>query len=183
MPPRPILTTRRLLLRPVRLSDVPAIHAHDLSEGVALNLGFPVPTSLAQTRRAVRGHAAAWNKASPAHMSFSIVHRRSGEWAGGMSLRWPHKGVGEIGVSIRRDLWRNGYASEAAGKIVDWAFRECEAHRVQATCWVENRRSARVLRKIGMRKEGGLRGYLRCGDWIRDEFMWGIPRPDWRRRR
>ena len=78
--------------------------------------------------------------------------------------------------------WGNGYAPEAAQKIIDTAFGRFKAHRVQATCWVKNTKSQRVLRKIGMKKEGRMRSYMRVGSLVRDEFLWGITRSDWRKR-
>ena len=58
------------------------------------------------------------------------------------------------------------------------AFDKLGAHRVQATCWVKNARSAGVLKNAGLRKEGRLSGFLKRGRWVRDEFMFGLARKD-----
>lgn len=78
----------------------------------------------------------------------------------------------------RPSHWGKGYATEAVGRVVETAFRKFSAHRVQATCWVKNQGSARVLEKCGFRREGRLRGFMRVGDRIRDEFGYGITRAD-----
>lgn len=88
------------------------------------------------------------------------------------------RSVGELGYSIHPRFWGNGYASEAVRRVVDLAFGELGAHRVQATCWVKNPRSAGVLKNAGLRKEGTLRGYLKRGRMVRDEFMFGLARKD-----
>lgn len=98
-------------------------------------------------------------------------------------LRWPHRGLGEIGYGLHPRNWGRGYATEAVKRITALAFDRFGAHRVQATCWAKNAASARVLVKAGYNKEGRLRGYLKRGDAVRDEFMFGLARADRRRRR
>ena len=64
----------------------------------------------------------------------------------------------EMGWIIHPDYWNNGYASEAAKAMIYFAFKELNAHRIQALCHEHNHRSERVMISIGMHKEGTLRG-------------------------
>lgn len=173
------LTTRRLLLRLPEAGDAEYIFTYASLEKVALPAGFPRHRTLADARRWVRAAHKEWTKEFPHPMPFTIVLKKTGKPIGGMNLRWPHAGVAEFGYSLHPDHWGRGYAPEAARKLVDLAFSKHGAHRVQATCWVKNPRSARVLRKVGLRKEGRLRGYLKRAGVVRDEFVWGITRKDW----
>jgi ribosomal-protein-alanine N-acetyltransferase len=50
--------------------------------------------------------------------------------------------------------------TEALTPIVEWALAQPRIFRVWATCDIENRRSARVLEKVGMQFEGVLRRYV-----------------------
>lgn len=177
------IATKRLILRPIRLGDAAAMFEHSSHPDVPRYGGFPPPRSIADTRKVVRRMAADWKRRGPKRMAFAILLKRDGTWLGGTSLRWPHVGVGEIGYGLSPRYWGNGYASETAQALVDLAFGELGAHRVQATCWVKNPRSEGVLRKIGLRKEGRLRGFLKQGGRVRDEFVFGITLPDWKRRR
>jgi RimJ/RimL family protein N-acetyltransferase len=174
------LSTRRLILRPLALSDSSALYALGSREEVAGLAGFPRYKSPAEARRHVRRTLAASRKPALKQLSLAVVLKSNGEFIGGVSLRWPHDGVGELGYLIAPAHWGRGYAPEAARKLADLAFSRLGAHRVQATCWVKNPRSARVLEKIGMRREGRLRGYLKRGRAVRDEFVWGMTRADWR---
>jgi RimJ/RimL family protein N-acetyltransferase len=63
----------------------------------------------------------------------------------------------DIGFALAKRNWGNGYMTEAAQAIVDWAFKQDGIFRVWAFCDRENRSSARVLEKVGMRREGVLR--------------------------
>ena len=172
--------TRRLLLRPPAPADAPAIFAHGRLEEVAFPAGFPRHETQADARRYVRGARREWKRTGLKKMAFAITLKRDGTWIGGANLRWPHAGVGELGYSLHPDYWGRGYAAEAARVLLNAAFAEFGAHRVQATCWVKNRRSAAVLRKLGLKREGRLRGYMKRGDVVRDEFIWGVTREDWR---
>ena len=172
------LTTRRLSLRPIRLSDAPLVYAMATAPGVAFPAGYPTPNSFRVSRARVAAFAAAWRKKTPTLMVFSVVRRSDGAWLGLANLRWPHGGVGELGYSLHPDHWGQGYASEAVKLLVRLAFVEFGAHRVQATCWVKNPRSMGVLKNAGLKKEGTLRGYLKCGKIVRDEFMFGLARKD-----
>ena len=176
-----VLRTNRLVLRPIRLGDLAAVYDCHRQDAVAVNAGFPSPRSIEDSRAYVASRVDAWKTVPPPVLTFSIL-TKAGAWAGALSLRWAHPGLGELVYSLHPEFWGRGYAPEAAAALSDWAFRQ-GAHRVQATCWTENKRSAAVLRKIGLRREGRLRGYLRRGDWVRDEHMWGMTRPDWERAR
>jgi RimJ/RimL family protein N-acetyltransferase len=63
----------------------------------------------------------------------------------------------DIGYEIDPQYWGRGYATEAARAIVVFGFTTLGAHRIWAQCIAENRASARVLEKVGMRLEGRLR--------------------------
>lgn len=62
----------------------------------------------------------------------------------------------EIGWMLHRAYWKKGYAIEAAAAVMDAAFRGGLAHRVIAMCNPENVASERLMRRLGMRKEGQL---------------------------
>lgn len=66
----------------------------------------------------------------------------------------------DFGYVLTREVWGNGYATEAAKAVVDWAKDQAEILRIWATCDVENMASARVLEKAGLKLEGILRKYM-----------------------
>lgn len=56
----------------------------------------------------------------------------------------------EFGYRIVPSYRRQGYASEAAQAMIDWAFCQPGVQRVTAGCDADNIASKRVLEKIGM---------------------------------
>jgi RimJ/RimL family protein N-acetyltransferase len=66
----------------------------------------------------------------------------------------------QFGYCLARDAWGNGYATEAALKVVEVALEDAAIWRVQAYCDVEHPASARVLEKAGLNLEGTLKKYI-----------------------
>lgn len=172
------LRTPRLMLQPVRMADAKAFFEPSSIPEVAKNAGF-LPKSISETKRYLRKSAAEWRKPKPERMTFSILLKRKKTWIGSLELRWLQDGVGEIGVFIHPDFWNNGYATEAAKMTLKWAFTRGHAHRIQGSCWVKNAASIRVLKKLGLRKEGRLRGVAKVGDELQDDFLFGATVADW----
>lgn len=113
------------------------------------------------------------------HPSWAIV--LDGVVVGGINLRlWPEHRLGELGYSIARSHWNRGYITEAAGAVVDTAFRTCtDLNRIRAFADARNTASQRVMQKIGMTKEGTLRqNRVERGTFV-DEAWFGVLRHEW----
>jgi [ribosomal protein S5]-alanine N-acetyltransferase len=70
----------------------------------------------------------------------------------------------EIGYHVRRDLWGNGYATEAAQACMQYAFTKLGVDRVISLIRPENVQSIRVAEKNGLTCEKIIfwRGYDHC---------------------
>ena len=58
----------------------------------------------------------------------------------------------EIGYGFLEDYWNNGYATEAVGALIEWAFNTSKVEKVIAETLQENYGSIRVLEKLHMQK-------------------------------
>jgi RimJ/RimL family protein N-acetyltransferase/shikimate kinase len=63
----------------------------------------------------------------------------------------------ELGYIFNPAFQNRGYATEAAGALIQYGFQHLGIHRVVAHCNPENVASWRVLEKIGLKREGYLR--------------------------
>ncbi len=102
--------------------------------------------------------------------TFLIHSRRSGELLGSVGGAIDRHRM-QFGYCLARDAWGHGYATEAATAFIAAALRLPELWRIQAFCDVENKASARVLEKSGLKHEGILRHYMvlpNMGDAPRD---------------
>jgi len=59
----------------------------------------------------------------------------------------------EVGYLLGREHWGNGYATEAALAVRDWALAELGLERLIALIYPDNVRSIRVAQKLGMEDE------------------------------
>ena len=111
----------------------------------------------------------------------AVCLRGGGRLIGNCGVRLAHNGarVGDIGYELAPDEWGHGYATEAACAIVAFGFQELRLHRLWATCIAENAASARVMEKVGMRREGQLREH----EWMKgrwwDSLLYGMLEHEW----
>ena len=86
----------------------------------------------------------------------------------------------DIGYELSPDFWGNGYATEAAGAMVDFGFAHLGLHRISSWCIAENIQSVHVLERLGFRREGHLRRneYFKRRWW--DTLLFALLVDEWR---
>ncbi|WP_245766717.1 GNAT family N-acetyltransferase [Streptomyces colonosanans] len=72
-----------------------------------------------------------------------------GELIGQISLRRRTPGMATLSYILREDTWGNGYATEAAKRVVQFAFTTAGLERLEAMHHPSNPASGRVLTKAG----------------------------------
>jgi RimJ/RimL family protein N-acetyltransferase len=88
----------------------------------------------------------------------------------------------EVGYVFLPEAAGRGYATEATEAMVELAFAELDAHRVSGRLDARNDASARVLARLGMRREALLReNEFVKGEWT-DEVVFAITEDEWRTR-
>jgi RimJ/RimL family protein N-acetyltransferase len=97
----------------------------------------------------------------------------------GLRMERPKALEAELGYEIDPRYWGRGYATEAARAMLAYGFKELGLHRIWAACLLENRASARVLAKLGMRCEGQLREnrWFKARWW--DTLLYSILEYEW----
>ena len=179
MIPMPILETDRLFLRRPELTDAADVQDYLQERQIAANtlhIPFPYPNGAAEAWVA-RTHTA--YDAGEA-CNFAIVHKDENRIIGAVALRLDleHRRA-ELGYWVGKPYWNNGYASEAAQRLVSYGFEVLGLNRIHATYFADNPASERVMQKIGMRYEGLMRQYyLKWGEF-RDTGLYAITRSDY----
>lgn len=171
------LQTDRLLLRAFRPGDLPAVHAYASDVEVVRYMDWG-PNTIEATRHHVNRSMAMAEVFPRLVFPYAVERLADRRVIGATELSMTsldHRRA-EMGYVFARDTWGQGYATEAAGALLGYAFGKLDLHRVAATCDPENIGSARVLQKIGMLPEGRLRAYfLIRGEW-RDRLMFAAVR-------
>ena len=150
---KPVLETRRLLLRQLTPEDFDAVFAilGDADVMYAWEHAF------------TRTEAARWlgkNVGRYLRDGFSYwaaIEKETGALIGLMGVLMEDAGgetVPGVGYLLRRDAWGRGYAAEGAAACARYALEALGFARVTAQIRPENERSVRVAQSLGMRRCG-----------------------------
>ena len=163
------LETERLLLRTFVAGDLEAILAMYGHPGVVRYL-YEEPLTREQAGAAMDKrlgmHAI---RAEGDGLRLAALLKTTRELIGDCSLFWlpgEHR-QGEIGFVFDPAHQGHGYATEAARVLLRIAFEELGLHRVVGRAEARNTASARVLEKLGMRREA----HLVENEWVKDEWQ------------
>ena len=85
-----------------------------------------------------------------------------------------------LGYAVDADRQGRGYATEAVGAVIRYAFDTLNLHRLETSYQPSNERSGRVLRKLGFTVEGYSRDYLRINSAWRDGIRVSLVNQAWR---
>ena len=166
------LTTKRLVLRPLLMSDVGLVIEMFTDHQIMKYAGGSISEEKINAemalniRRGGKGCVGVW----------CICDRASGEAFGSIALLplpidqdhtdWEQvvenqlpDGEIEIGYFLKRAAWGNGYATEAAERLLCFTFEDTSLKEVVAVIDPENKSSRRVLDKIGFVSTGTRRAY------------------------
>lgn len=178
----PILKTSRLVLRPFRPEDEPAIHAFGSDSEVVRHMVWG-PNSPEDTRHYLMQRLSIQKQADTGSYQFAITVAGGGKPIGSCGLEIENLELGEalFGYVLARSAWGKGYGTEAARRLLRFGFEDLRMHRIFATCRPENIRSQRVLEKLGMRLEAHFREHIRVrGEW-RDSLLYAMLAEEWRK--
>jgi [ribosomal protein S5]-alanine N-acetyltransferase len=195
------LETSHLLLRPPQPGDVPGVRRLLRRNAEHLRPWSPVPrtgedpSSLTEISKSILRQRREWSKGEA--FVFFIVPRADGtsaalprrgqdRYAGPLLGRIAFTSVvrgafmsAHLGYWIDRDHLGQGYATEAVGDAVSFAFGALGLHRVQAAVMPHNAASLRVLAKLGFRKEGECVRYLQIAGRWEDHHLFATTREEW----
>lgn len=149
----PELRTERLLLRAFRYED----HARWVEimrdERVGAGLGKPsglTPHEAWLDLAVLTGH---WLLRGYGH--WALEELETGELVGRVGLYYPPDWPGlEVGWTVAREHWGNGYAPEAGRAACRWAHEVRGAEHILSLIHPDNENSIRVAEKLGETLEG-----------------------------
>src|SRR5690606_65945 len=88
-------------------------------------------------------------------------------------------GVAGIGYAINPEYQRNGYATEIARALIQFAFGELAVVRVYAQCDTRNIASRLVMEKAGMSQVAIIQQHQRIRGVLSDSFRYEVLRAHW----
>ncbi|GII79440.1 N-acetyltransferase [Sphaerisporangium rufum] len=175
------IETPRLSLRPFTMDDLDGLHSFHSRADVARYLYWDART-LDETRTALakKTEMAELRKGGE-DLNLAVELRETGELIGDLYLFWrsaEHR-QGEIGFIFHPDHHGRGLAGEASREILRLGFEDLGLHRIYGRCDGRNTASARLMERLGMRREAHLvENELFKGEWS-DELVYAMLRREW----
>jgi RimJ/RimL family protein N-acetyltransferase len=177
--PTPTLLTARLRLRPFADADGDALFALHSKAHVLRYWDSPPWTERARAERFLARSRQLAEDGTGARLA---MDRRSD----GSFIGWCNLGdwnadyrSARLGYCLDDSAWGQGYATEAVGAVLGWAFETLDLNRVQAEADTRNVASARVLEKLGFVREGTLREDCVVNGDVSDSWVYGLLRREW----
>ncbi len=177
----PELDTKRLLLRRMTMADAQDIFAYSRDPEVSRHVLWDAHRSIHDSRAYLRYIQRQYRNNEPS--SWGIELKETGHLVGTIGFMWwnQENRSAEVGYSLSRVQWNRGLMTEALREVIRFGFEEMDLHRIEAQHEVSNPASGRVMEKVGMRREGVLRGRLynkgRFVDVAVYAILCGDPRP------
>lgn len=176
------LETQRLILRSFRDDDLDTFVAYRSDPAIARYQSWEAPYSakwaaafIAELQETVPGTPGQWYQAA-------LEMKASGAMIGDCAFRVQadNPKEAEIGFTLGRAYQGQGYGTEAVGRLLAYLFDNLDLHRVVAICLVKNLTSARLLERVGMRREAHfVENVWYKGAWA-SEYWYGILQQEWR---
>lgn len=179
------IETERLRLRPFSRGDVDAVFAYRQRPDVARYL-MDEPMTRETCTEAVQFRVSQFAFSAESDKIFLAVERRDdGVMLGEVSLVLRDRPArqAELGYIFNPDVHGAGYATEAAGRLLELGFEGAGLHRIFARCAAANARSWRLMERLGMRREAEFREHaLVKGGWDH-ELIYALLEEEWRDRK
>ena len=173
------IETERLVLRRFVSDDAPAMYKNWASDPeVTKFLTWPPHGSVDVTRKLIDMWISGYSR--PDSYSWAIVLKEINEPIGSIAVVKLDEATSmvQIGYCIGRKWWHKGIMTEALDAVIDFAFDEIGADRVEAVHDPDNPNSGKVMLKCGMKYEGTLRRSSVNNQGIVDTVYYSILRSD-----
>ena len=168
----PVLTTERLTLRRIQMSDLSDVNEYTSDPEVPKYLMWHPHQTIEYTRAYLRYVTKLYRKGKFYDWGIYLDNKMIGT-VGFTSINVANNSA-EIGYVLNRKYWGKGIVSEAVKEIIKFGFSVLSLNRIEAVFLPENEGSRRVLVKCGLKSEGVRRSALLVKGEYRDVEIYSI---------
>ncbi|HCN56734.1 MAG TPA: GNAT family N-acetyltransferase [Exiguobacterium sp.] len=176
----PVLKTERLVLRPLRASDLDDLFEYTQDEETARYVTWNANQTIEQAEQFLNYVLSNYEQGNEA--PWAIVWKETGKMIGTIDfihLLLDDNKQAELGYALSREFWGKGIVTEAVARVMAYGFEELKLERIQARCMEPNIGSARVMEKVGMTYEGTLRRLIFIKGAFHDVKMYAMLRDEY----
>ena len=177
------LRSPRLLLRPLRRDDLPALCAYRSQPEVARYQSWET-FGPEDADRLMDSQAGLEPDTPGTWFQLAIVVTATGVLAGdcGLNCRQDDPAQMELGITLAPAHQRRGYATEALQAVLGYVFDHLGKHRVLSVTDADNGPAASLFRRLGFRQEAHFVEHI----WFKgrrvSEFVFALLRREWENR-
>lgn len=146
------IKTKRLVLRPLSVNDLEAVHFYSADEENTKYMKYLPNKSKQETLTFLESVCEEWKKSEPSFLEFGIGYENRIIGSIGIYLNDERTG-GEIGWILSKEYWNQGFMTEAALAVKEYAQNELHLSTLEAYCDTRNNASAKVMQNMGMTLE------------------------------
>lgn len=179
-----LIETGRLRLRTFQMADLDRFVAYRSDPDNARYQSWEAPFPVDVARRFIAEMIQQQPAVPGTWYQLAMERKADGHLLGDCAIhfRGDQPRQAEVGFTLARNAQGQGYATEAVLGALGYLFDTLGYHRVSATCDADNVRSARLLERVGMRREGAfVESYWCKGRWT-SEYHYAILQREWRNR-
>ena len=174
------IETDRLILRPFKINDAQRVYELLADGEIGKHIGYlPDPYNLDDAQTWLSSHEEQIKNKTG--LPFAMTDKQTGDIIGSISLSSISKEHrhAELGYWLAKAYWNNGFTTEAARALLDYAFENYDLLRIHAHHIATNTASKRVLEKLGMIEEGLLRQHINHRGKQSDIIIRAILKHEW----
>lgn len=174
------IETERLLLRIPDADDIPFIFSATRYDGFNDGMLWEPPNTPDELIIPHENVIKTWEDNSA--YDFTITDKIQNCSVGRISIRKElQQDTWNIGFWTHPEKQTRGYMTEATKAVINFGFEKLDANKIVACHALWNKKSERVLTKVGMTFSKYIeKGYQKKGQWM-DENLLEINREDWKK--
>jgi ribosomal-protein-alanine N-acetyltransferase len=190
----PEIRTKRLLLRQPSMKDAEWYLEHFSRPEVVWGGGDPAPRDIGAAREELRKYMVDLYRK---RLGFRWIITLKGEgrpigslgfykWAPTAGYQAPPSAgyQAEMGYDLVKEHWGKGIMTEAMKAVIDFGFEKMELHRIEVFIIPRNKRSIKLVKNLGFKREGLLRErYFDEFGHYTDDVLFSMLRTDWKEKR
>lgn len=166
---QPSLQTERLRLRPFVADDAATVsRLAGTREIASATTSIPHPYSLTAAKTWIASLPHLFRSGSAVHFAACSIETK--DLLGCFAL----KNIDNVNTHAEFECWlgepwqSQGFATEAAGKVLTFGFQQLKLHRIYSYHIAQDPKSSGLLKKLGLRQEGVLRQAIYKWDKFED---------------
>jgi RimJ/RimL family protein N-acetyltransferase len=175
-----LIETKRLLLRPIQIEDAELIFKYRSDSITNLYQGW-IPKNITDVFDFINNGASSVINIPGTWFQLVILKVEDSKLIGDIGIHFidPEGLRVELGCTLDKDYFRNGFATEALIEIIDFLFNTLIKHRIETSIDPRNTKSIRLVERIGLRRESLFpKKILLNNEWV-DDLVYIITREEW----